>query len=99
MFEAILATKSHDKHALQDINYLTDADLAILGSEHNTYIHYTNQIRKEYSIFPDILYKKGRKKVLEHFLNMEYIYKTDYFHNQYHDQCISNLKNELLLLK
>jgi predicted metal-dependent HD superfamily phosphohydrolase len=39
-----------------------DADLSILGKDLDTYLAYTKMIRKEYSIYPDFLYKPGRKK-------------------------------------
>lgn len=63
----ILATKSHQRSENTDINYLLDADLSILGTDTDSYINYTKQIRKEYSIYPNFLYKPGRKKVLSHF--------------------------------
>ncbi|WP_262152338.1 HD domain-containing protein [Chryseobacterium foetidum] len=63
----ILATKKHEKSSDQDVNFLTDADLSILGADRNTYQKYTEKIRKEYSVYPDFLYKPGRKKALVHF--------------------------------
>lgn len=94
----ILATKSHIISENNDTNMFTDADLSILGSEWETYNSYSQQIRKEYSIYPDILYNLGRKKVLNHFLRMKTIFKTDYFHAKYEIQARKNLKMELRLL-
>ena len=59
------------------------------------YDTYCQQVRKEYSIYPDFLYKPGRKKVLEHFLNMERIFKTTYFFDLYEAQARENLRREL----
>lgn len=56
--------------------------------------NYTKQIRKEYSIYPDFLYKPGRKKVLEHFLQLENIFKTDYFKTKYEVQARKNIESE-----
>ena len=91
----ILATKAHKKSNDLDTNYLLDADLSILGQNWNQYDKYIKQIRKEYSIYPDFLYKPGRKKVLEHFLTFEVIYKTDYFKEKYEKQARENIRKEI----
>ncbi|WP_336688037.1 hypothetical protein [Chryseobacterium bernardetii] len=94
----ILATKFHQKSEDGDTNYLLDADLSILGKDLDTYLAYTKMIRKEYSIYPDFLYKPGRKKVLKHFLDLENIFKTDYFKEKYEIQARSNIAAEIQLL-
>ncbi|SHL84269.1 HD domain-containing protein [Chryseobacterium polytrichastri] len=94
----IIATKAHQKSDDQDINYLLDADLSILGKDIETYLEYTKKIRKEYSIYPDFLYKPGRKKVLQHFLALENIFKTDYFLEKYEIQARKNIEFEISLL-
>ncbi|PKF74918.1 hypothetical protein [Chryseobacterium sp. PMSZPI] len=94
----ILATKQHLLSEDHDINYLLDADLSILGKDWKTYLDYTQKIRKEYSIYPDLLYKPGRKKVLKHFLELENLFKTDYFKEKYEVQARKNIKSELCLL-
>ena len=91
----ILATKGHQLSPDPDTNYFTDADLAILGSEPDTYDEYTRQIRKEYKYFPNLTYNPGRKKVLKHFLQMEKIFKTSFFAGKYEEQARINLKKEL----
>lgn len=96
--EQILATKSHKTSLDQDTNFFTDADLSILGKEWEVYKLYTENVRKEYAIFPDLIYKPGRRKVLQHFINMDQIYKTEYFFEQYEIQAKSNLKKELDML-
>lgn len=93
----ILATKHH-QFSDSDTNYFTDADLSILGKSWQAYEEYYKQIRKEYSIYPDFMYNNGRKKVLRHFLNMEPIFKTDYFHKKYENQARINLEKELEIL-
>lgn len=96
--DQILATKHHQKSENEDTNYLLDADLSILGKDLDTYLAYTRMIRKEYSIYPDLLYKPGRKKVLKHFLELENIFKTHYFKNKYESQARSNIAAEIQLL-
>jgi len=95
VYEQILATKSHQKSENKDTNFLLDADLSVLGKSNEVYSEYTKQIRKEYSIYPDFLYKSGRKKVLQHFLGLESIYKTEFFRNKYENQARENIEFEL----
>jgi predicted metal-dependent HD superfamily phosphohydrolase len=94
----ILATKFHQRSDQQDTNYILDADLSVLGKDFETYLEYTQNIRKEYSIYPDFLYKPGRKKVLKHFLELESIFKTEYFKGKYEAQAKENIAAELRLL-
>lgn len=97
----IHATKSHTlppELNTFDAKFLLNIDLAILAASQDNYFTYTKQIRKEYGMFPDILYKPGRKKVLQHFLQMERIYKTDIFFELYENQAKDNLALELSLL-
>jgi predicted metal-dependent HD superfamily phosphohydrolase len=93
----ILATKKHERSGVPDINYLLDADLSVLGRDWETYSRYITQIRKEYSIYPDLLYKPGRKKVLNHFLGFDEIFKTGHFKKKYESQARENIKKEIEL--
>ncbi|WP_312900107.1 HD domain-containing protein [Chryseobacterium taichungense] len=92
--QQIIATKLHVSED-SDTNYLLDADLSVLGHKSEKYIEYTQKIRKEYSIYPDLLYKPGRKKVLHHFLESESIFKTNYFREKYEDQARKNILLEI----
>lgn len=94
----ILATKKHLPSTDTDTNYFTDADLSVLGQDWETYSNYYKNVRKEYAIYPNILYNAGRKKVLKHFLAMENIYKTDYFYQEFEQKAKENLERELGLL-
>ena len=95
VYEQILATKSHQRSEDEDTNFLLDADLSVLGKSSEVYSEYTKQIRKEYSIYPDFLYKPERKKVLQHFLELESIFKTEFFRNKYQTQARENIEFEL----
>lgn len=94
----ILATKSHLPCSDNDTNLFTDADLAILGYPLKEYMAYSRQVRKEFSYYPNILYKPGRKKVLLHFLEMSYIYKTGFFQQKYEEPARENIRQELTKL-
>lgn len=95
---AIKATQYHQSTGETDIDVFTDSDLSILGALPAVYSDYAKQIRKEYAIYPDLLYNPGRKKVIQHFLNMPCIYKTDWFYTKYEEQARKNLTVELAIL-
>ncbi len=96
----ILSTKKHQiiLSNNNDNAYLLDIDLSILGSDWNTYLEYTQNIRKEYAIFPNFIYNKGRKKVLNNFLERDTLYFTKDYKNEYEKQARENLKKEIELL-
>lgn len=93
--EAIIATASHQRHTDPSVNYLLDADLAVLGAPAPLYQQYSRQIRQEYSMFPDPVYYSGRAEVLNRFLNDPCLYKTIYFREQLEQQARINLAAEL----
>lgn len=97
--EMILATRKHDFSLNQDINFFTDPDLAILGQDPVAYRGYTKAVRKEYAVFPDPIYRPGRKKVIRYFLEMKNIFKTHHFFNRYEERARMNLQSELLTLE
>src|SRR5690606_16218856 len=78
-----------------DTSLLMDLDLAVLGDEPERYEEYARRIRLEYSMYPDIVYNKGRRKVLEHFLSMGRIYQTKPFFESREVQARRNLREEL----
>ena len=94
----ILATKSHVQSTNKDTKYFTGADLSVLGQNWEAYSLYYKNVRKEYSIYPDFVYNQGRKKILNHFLSMDKIFKTDFFYNKFEAQAKKNLQKEMELL-
>nr|WP_295875228.1 hypothetical protein [uncultured Chitinophaga sp.] len=94
--EFIVATQTH-VNTLQhsDLDYFLDFDLGILGAAPENYQAYTQQIRREYSIYPDTLYHPGRKKVLQHFMEMPAIYRTPEFRQLYETQARQNIQAEI----
>jgi predicted metal-dependent HD superfamily phosphohydrolase len=94
----IEATKDHKLKKvsnLSDLKYFLDFDLAVLGSEKNVYEEYALQVRKEYRIYPDILYYTGRRKFLSASLAQKHIYFTDEFRSRYEEHARRNMANEL----
>jgi predicted metal-dependent HD superfamily phosphohydrolase len=96
--QAILATKAHSTSHDGDINFFTDADLSILGKPWAVYEAYFKNVRKEYSIYPGLIYNPGRRKVLRYFQQMERIFKTEHFHGLYEEQARENLAREISIL-
>jgi len=96
----IISTKKHEilNAQNQDNAYLLDWDLAILGTAWETYQSYTHKIRKEYSMYPNFMYNKGRKKVLQHFLERPRIYYTEKYHNLLEANARKNIQKEISLL-
>jgi predicted metal-dependent HD superfamily phosphohydrolase len=97
VFDMICATQLHQFNDNEDINWLIDFDLKILAKDWDDYKIYFEQIRKEYKIYPNILYKPGRKKALEHFLENEFIFQTKEFRNKYEGKARENIKQEINL--
>ena len=98
----IMHTKNHlncPSSSSSDVLYFLDMDLAILGSDRERYAKYMSQIRQEYIhvSLPD--YQKGRTKVLEKFLEAKYLFKTDFFREQYEEVARHNLKWEISVLR
>jgi predicted metal-dependent HD superfamily phosphohydrolase len=98
VFDAICATQQHQQNAIEDINWLIDFDLKILAKDWEDYKIYFEQIRKEYRIYPDFLYKPGRAKALKHFLENEFIFQTNEFRGLYEEKARANIEKEILLL-
>lgn len=100
IYNLIISTKKHEiilaEH--KDNALLLDIDLSILGSDWDTYQNYIQNIRKEYAMYPNFMYKKGRKKVLHHFLERKTLYFTEVFQNKFEEQARQNLLKEIELL-
>ena len=96
--DQILATKTHKLSIDSDTNYFTDADLSVLGKSWEIYSQYYKNVRKEYAIYPNLIYNPGRKKALTHFLNMDKIFKTDYFYHKFEKTARENIQREIELL-
>lgn len=98
--ELILLTKGHRINSDNyDTNIFLDADLAILGCDLENYMLYSENIRKEYFFVPENLYKQGRISVLNKFLEMESIYKTEELKELLELKARKNLKLEIEKLK
>jgi predicted metal-dependent HD superfamily phosphohydrolase len=97
--EMILATKHHRADGLSwDMKAFLDLDTSILGAPEEIYKEYSRAIRKEYSWVPGFLYRKGRTKVLNDFLEREHIYHIDEIRAEYETQARHNIAEEIRTL-
>ena len=100
-YRQIISTKTHqltDHSYYLDEALLLDLDLEVLSRAWDEYELYTRQIRREYKMFPWILYKKGRIKVLRYFLGKTQIYQTEIFQKSEEKKARSNILRELAQL-
>lgn len=91
----IRLTRHPANPSTEDEKYLIDIDLSTLGAGHELYDRYEAMIRKEYAYVPDLLYKKGRRKMLTSFLDCEHIYRTRYFRDRFEAQARANIGRAL----
>jgi predicted metal-dependent HD superfamily phosphohydrolase len=95
---AIMSTFGHTpKIESKEVELFLDMDLSILAVDWGTYQKYSEGVRKEYWIYPSVLYRKGRVKVLEHFLGRERIYYSSVFEEK-ESQARENLQREIEML-
>lgn len=95
VYKWIIATKKHSPATDQDLNYLLDIDLAILGSAKQRFAEYEQQIQQEYSWVEAELYRVKRAEVLNYFLEMKPLYQTEYFRYLLEEQAKYNLTSRL----
>ena len=94
----IHATKNHELSRAQkshDIAWFLDFDMSILGTDPATYRRYTENVRLEYRIYPDLLYNRGRKKFLQQTFRSHAIFHTPEFRTSFESQARVNMKEEL----
>jgi len=97
--EMVLATKHHRGDNLSwDTKAFLDLDTAILGAPEEIYKEYSRAIRKEYSWVVSFLYRKGRMKVLNDFLERERIYFTEEIGSKFETQARDNISAEIRAL-
>lgn len=93
----ILKTANHLDAVADDAHmaFFLDADMAILGTAAEVYNKYKQAVRKEYSIYPSVVYNMGRRKFIAKALAAPRIFKTEQYHIRYHAQAHTNLQREM----
>lgn len=92
--QLIIATKTHEA-ATEEEAILVDLDLAVLARDAEGYDRYAKNVRKEFRLFPNFLYRPGRKKALLHFLEKPFIYHGDTAQELWESTARANLEREL----
>jgi len=97
----IRATAGHnvpgglDDTQQRDCALFLDMDLAILGGTPDLFDAYEEAVRREYAWVPDALWRDGRRKVLESFLDRPVIYASPQFHARHEAAARANLTRSL----
>jgi predicted metal-dependent HD superfamily phosphohydrolase len=79
----------------RDCALFLDMDLSILGSTPDAFAAYEDAVRREYAWVPDALWREGRKKVLQGFLDRPSIYASPQFHASHEAAARTNLTRSL----
>lgn len=94
----ILITRHPSTPSTSDETMMIDIDLSILGAEPVRYDAYETAIRQEYRRVPGFLYRRGRRKLLRHFLAQERLFHTSTFTERYDTAARANLRRALSVL-
>lgn len=78
-----------------DLLLFLDADLSILGAPEAAYWDYARQVRREYRLVPDVLYRPGRRKVLAKLLAAPVLFHTPALRQELDAAARRNLQAEL----
>lgn len=94
----ILATRHEALPEGIDAQILVDVDLAILGADKARFDEYEAQVRREYAWVPGLVYRRGRRRILESFLARAAIYSTENFLQRLEGRARANLARSLARL-
>ncbi len=100
VFQYIMSTKHHalfDINCRDDRKYLLDMDLWILGQPEAVFDSYEADVRSEYSVVPEMVFRDKRTKILESFLKRGHVYLTRAF-EKYEQQAQANLRRSIAKL-
>ena len=93
-YEDLLGDENHFLYS--EISYIRDIDLSGLGNSLETYYENEKKVREEFLYYVDTYtYWKNRIKFLKNLLSRDCIFETEEFFNEYENQAINNMYNEL----
>jgi predicted metal-dependent HD superfamily phosphohydrolase len=96
--DLIRCTQDHTQPqppADSDLLLFLDADLSILGAPEAAYWDYAHQIRQEYQVVPDEVYRPSRRKVLAKLLAAPVLFHTPALREELDAAARRNLQAEL----
>jgi len=95
----VMATQhTGDEPDSVDAQYMSDADLSILGKPPKRYDEYAKDIQFEFRWVPKSMFRARRAEVLQGFLERPRIYWTTHFYDLYEEQARENLRREIAKL-
>ncbi len=95
----ILLTKGHQVPEGDPLGALmVSIDLSILGAEPEAYDAYAQAIREEYAHVPEDVYRFGRARVLQHFLEASTLFPDPGFAARFDKTARANLSREIAAL-
>ncbi len=87
----VLVTKHTASPEDPDEQLLVDIDLSILGATEPRFAEYERQIREEYSLVPEVMFREKRRAILQSFIARPRIYSTQHFFGLLERQARVNL--------
>ncbi len=94
----VLETRHETIPYEHDAALLCDIDLSILGRSPEVFDRFERQIRQEYAMVPELIYRSRRSEILRRFLSRSSIYQTRWFRQRYERQARANLERVLTTL-
>lgn len=95
----VMATRHQALPQGQDQLVLIDIDLAILGAPASRFDEYERQVRIEYAEVPDDAFRRGRRRILQSFLDRPALYGTPMGKQCFEAQARSNLQRSIMQLE
>ena len=95
----VLETRHETTPHEADAALLCDIDLSILGRSPAMFDRFERQIRQEYAMVPEPIYRTRRSDVLRKFLSRTAVYQTAWFRRHYEDRARANLERLLTKLE
>lgn len=90
----ILATKDHDgTEGDEGLDALLDADLSTFADDDDG--KNGDLIRQEYASVPEEAFRAGRKRILQHFLAREPLYRTEPMRTRYEAKAKANIRRAI----
>lgn len=99
--EIVIATTPEfaTREATAGAAHLLDADLSILGAGTSRYLQYTQAVRHEYAHIPEPDFRRGRAMILNRYLALASIYRTNTGRTLWEERARANLAAEISRLE
>ncbi len=97
--DAIMATRHTAVPENELSKWVVDIDLSILGYPPREYAQFEENIKREYSRIPGLLFRLKRAEILESLLSRGCIYSTEWFRRKYECCARQNLREAVAKLR